>query len=164
MKHRVSNAQIARELRREAAIIRLQRRRQDNRRLAARRRNAARTIQQAFRSHLWAPPHGPFYMRLHREMAGTGPWQGMAQEPSEVTRQREARTRTSRLAERRAEYIQDIRNRRTGEPTAFAASHHSGHPVSNPRRGIGVNTNTMRSISEIFQRQTGGNVFYNKLN
>lgn len=52
----------------------------------------------------------------------------------------------------------------TAEAAAFPASHHSGHPVSNPRRGTGVNTNTMRSISEMFQRQTGGNVFYNKLN
>jgi hypothetical protein len=52
----------------------------------------------------------------------------------------------------------------TTEASAFPASHHSGHPVSNPRRGVGVNTNTMRSISELFQKQTGGNVFYNKLN
>lgn len=52
----------------------------------------------------------------------------------------------------------------TAEAAAFPANHHSGHLVSNPRRGVGVNTNTMRSISELFQRQTGGNVFYNKLN
>jgi hypothetical protein len=47
---------------------------------------------------------------------------------------------------------------------AFPANHHSGHSVSNPRRGVGVNTNTMRQISNLIQRQTGGNVFYNKLN
>jgi hypothetical protein len=52
----------------------------------------------------------------------------------------------------------------SSEAAAFPANHHSGHSVSNPRRGIGINTNTMRSISELFQRQTGGNVFYNKLN
>lgn len=47
---------------------------------------------------------------------------------------------------------------------AFPANHHSGNPVSNPRRGVGVNTNTLRQISGLYQSQTGGNVFYNKLN
>ena len=47
---------------------------------------------------------------------------------------------------------------------AFPANHHSGHPVSNARRGVGVNTNEQERLSREYQKRTGGNVNWKSFN
>lgn len=87
------SADIARSMRADAAKRARSDRAFMNKRLAALRKNAATMIQRAFRSHLWAPPHGPFYRNLHREVTASGDFQPMHMEPSQRALMERARLR-----------------------------------------------------------------------